>query len=118
MAASARADTVISTGLVAQLESPPTVRCTVANIGSKPVRVNAIELIDEAGNIFGTIAANCTLPGDVVPGLACVKGAGSPYGTGQFIRCQVVVKGSGKNVRVHITSFDETDHRVESSEGR
>jgi hypothetical protein len=112
----AQAGQVVSTGPVNQYV-PPSLTCTVANVGPAMVRVNAVKFIDDGGNVQGFGGGNCTFPGDIFPGLTCYQDAGSPH-SGQFARCEVDVAGSAKYLRVHISSYDGSRNLLDTSEGR
>jgi hypothetical protein len=107
LATAAHAETIVSTGLLEV--NPDTLdhfaiqaRCTVTNVSSKPVTVNSVRLLHEDGTEYtDSLQSNCTFPGQIFPGLACINTVGKfglPFSG--FIRCEVITKGSAKSLRV------------------
>ena len=45
--------------------------CNVANVGTKPVTVKSVTIIDGRGNGVVPGSSNCTFPGPILPGLDC-----------------------------------------------
>jgi hypothetical protein len=111
-ATSAQAGSVVSTGLVEV--SSNSVHCNVVNVGTAPVLVSSVRILNEAGSDLGTFAVNCTFPGTIFPGLGCNIVGASP--SGDSARCVVAVTGSGKNLRVHINVNDAANGVFDSSD--
>jgi hypothetical protein len=81
LATAVHADTIISTNLLQTNPETITqfalqVKCTVTNISTKPVTVNSVRFLDEQAHEYKQGASNCTYPGTIFPGLACLHGVG------------------------------------------
>ncbi|HTO06831.1 MAG TPA: hypothetical protein VMR86_07205 [Myxococcota bacterium] len=125
LCAGAASAATISTGMVRWSKVFPTetsgaVECSVSNVTTKPVMVTSVEFIDENGEVFaGSPENGCAFPNPIVGGLACIE-LPSNFGSGKFMRCQVVTKGSAKSLRVQIRSMGISDNgaAVETSSGQ
>ena len=74
--------------------------CEVANIGTKPVTVTSVSVIDGTGAVRST-TSNCTFPGQIFAGLMCgvsVTITGADTGLKRYLRC-VIVTSSKSNIR-------------------
>jgi len=107
-------DQIVSTSLVDLFSS--SLLCVVSNVGSKPVTVKSVRFLNEDGAAQALDGGNCSFPGDIFPSLSCYQAAQPPF-SGQFARCEVVVKGGAKALRVRVTSYNGSNI-FEGSEGR
>ena len=80
--------------------------CNVANIGTKPVTVKSVTVIDATGVVHDPMASNCTFPGPISPGLDCSISVGA---TGahleHLVRC-VIDTSSKSSIRATMSFFD------------
>ena len=93
---------VISTGIGSALNNA---ECDVANIGTKPVTVKSVTVIDALGAVHSPQQSNCTFPGQISPGLACSITVGAQAGFGHLMRC-VVDTSSKSSIRATMMFFD------------
>ena len=108
---------VISTGMV--LFRPNALVCTVANVSGKPVKVDAVTVIDEDGASLTLLTdkSTCTFPGAISPALACRQVFAGSSSTTLFGRCVVQAHGGRSALRVRILTAGSAGD-VETSEGR
>jgi hypothetical protein len=106
--------TVIATGMIEQHGEQV---CSVANVGTKPVLVDGMRVIDREGSQITTdLTSNCTFPGAISPGLACTQFTTSSL-SGKA-RCEVRLShGNAKSLRVTLETSDGGANRA-TSEGR
>jgi hypothetical protein len=83
--------------------------CDVANIGTKPVTVKSVTVIDALGAVHGPQQSNCTFPGQISPGLACSITVGAQAGFGHLVRC-VIDTSSKSSIRATMTFFDSANN--------
>jgi hypothetical protein len=76
------------------------VECLAVNIGTKPVTVTSMALIDGVGTVYPFSTSNCTFPGQISPGLMCKisLSVGSNSGLARYFRC-VIDAGSKSKIR-------------------
>lgn len=95
----AQAVTLLATGMGENDGSGS--RCYAANVGTKPVRVNSMKIVTFDGVEVSLDSGNCTFPGNISPGLACViQGNGGSLVIGP-IRCviEVATSSGAKSIR-------------------
>ena len=77
----------------------------MTNISSKLVTVNSVRFLHEDGSEYTQdFKSNCSYPGQIFPGEACIHGIGKfSLPADGWIRCEVNVgKGSSKSLRVFL----------------
>ena len=106
--------TVIATGMVEQHGEQV---CSVANVGTKPVLVDGMRVVDRDGSAITTdLASNCIFPGAISPGLTCTQFTTSSLSGSA--RCEVRLShGNAKSLRVTLETSDGGVNRA-TSEGR
>ena len=93
---------VISTGIGSALNDA---ECNVANIGTKPVTVKSVTVIDALGAVHNPTSSNCTFPGQIAPQLDCSISVGANAGFGHLMRC-VIDTSSKSSIRATMMFFD------------
>jgi len=93
---------VISTGIGSALNNA---ECNIANIGTKPVTVKSVTVIDALGAVHNPASSNCTFPGQISPGLDCSISVGANAGFGHLMRC-VIDTSSKSSIRATMMFFD------------
>jgi len=80
--------------------------CNVTNIGTKPVTVKSVTIINGEGTGIVPSSNNCTFPGPISPGLDCSISVGA---TGahleHLVRC-VIDTSSKSSIRATMSFFD------------
>ena len=94
--------TIISTGMAF---TPDQAECNVTNIGTKPVTVKSVTVIDALGAVHNPASSNCTFPGQISPGLHCSISVGANAGFGHLMRC-VIDTSSKSSIRATMMFFD------------
>jgi hypothetical protein len=77
----------------------------VANIGTKPVTVKSVTVIDATGAVHPDRQQECSFPGQIFPGLNCLIVVSTIAGPSHTVRC-VVDTSSKSNIRATMTYFD------------
>ena len=96
---------IISTGT---LYAPDSVECDVMNIGTKPVTVKSVTIIDASGAVHNPTSTNCMFPGPISPQLGCIITAGATsVGYGHYMRC-VIDTSSKSSIRATMVYFLST----------
>ncbi len=96
---------IISTGT---LYSPSSVECDVMNIGTKPVTVKSVTIIDASGVVHAPLSSNCSFPGPISPQLGCIISAGTTdVNFGHYLRC-VIDTSSKSSIRATMVYFLST----------
>jgi hypothetical protein len=94
---------VISTGLGFGVVGS---ECNVANVGTKPVTVKSVTVIDAKGAVHDPMSSNCTFPGPISPGLDCSISVGaSGAHLEHLVRC-VIDTSSKSSIRATMSFFD------------
>lgn len=93
---------VISTGLGSALNDA---ECDVANIGTKPLTIKSVTVIDALGAAHNSTSSNCSFPGQISPGLGCIISVGAQAGFGHLMRC-VIDTSSKASTRATMMFFD------------
>jgi hypothetical protein len=81
--------------------------CNVANVGTKPVTVKSVTVIDATGAVRTPMSSNCTFPNPISPGLDCSISVAASTGAHleHLMRC--VIDTSGKSsIRATMSFFD------------
>jgi hypothetical protein len=88
------------------------VDCFIANVGTKPVTVSSVTIIDGDGTAASIGANNCTFPGQIAPGLTCRVSAIVNSGMfGNIVRLEVVTS-SKSSIRATMETLSSTDVRA------
>jgi len=93
--------TIISTGMAF---TPDQAECNVTNIGTKPVTVKSVTVIDALGVVHPDLQHDCSFPGQIFPGLNCLIIASTTAGPSHTVRC-VIDTSSKSNIRATMTYF-------------
>jgi hypothetical protein len=93
--------TIISTGMAF---TPDQAECNVTNIGTKPVTVKSVTVIDALGAVHPDVQHDCSFPGQIFPGLNCLIIASTTAGPSHTVRC-VIDTSSKSNIRATMTYF-------------
>lgn len=93
---------ILATGIGSALNSA---ECDVANVGTKPVTVKSVTVIDALGKVHNPTFSNCTFPGQISPQLACSISVGADAGFGHDMRC-VIDTSSKSSIRATMMFFD------------
>jgi hypothetical protein len=71
--------------------------CNVANVGTKPVTVKSVTIINGEGTGIVPTSNNCTFPGPISPGLDCSITFGPSSGTNLSNRFRCAIDTSSKS---------------------
>ena len=71
--------------------------CNVTNIGTKPVMVKSVTIINGEGTGIVPSSNNCTFPGPISPGLDCLIAYPPSSGTNLSNRFRCVIDTSSKS---------------------
>ena len=71
--------------------------CNVANVGTKPVTVKSVTIINGEGTGIVPSSNNCTFPGPILPGLDCLIAYPPSGGTNLSNRFRCVIDTSSKS---------------------
>jgi len=71
--------------------------CNVANVGTKPVTVKSVTIINGEGTGIVPSSNNCTFPGPILPGLDCLVAYPPSGGTNLSNRFRCVIDTSSKS---------------------
>ena len=95
---------VISTGLGFGVVGS---ECNVANVGTKPVTVKSVTVIDAKGAVHDPMSSNCTFPGPISPGLDCSISVAASTGAHleHLMRC-VIDTCSKSSIRATMSFYD------------
>ena len=93
---------ILATGIGSALNNA---ECNLANIGTKPVTVKSVTVIEALGKVHNPTSSNCTFPGQISPQLDCSISVGADAGFGHLMRC-VIDTSSKSSTRATMMFFD------------
>jgi len=80
--------------------------CNVTNVGTKPVTVKSVTIIDATGGVHAPMSSNCSFPGPIDPGLDCsITAAPTGAHLEHLLRC-VIDTSSKSSIRATMSFYD------------